>query len=218
MELDKNVVKVHVAVFFKDNSDIPVLKLATAIKELFATMFPQDPQILPVPLDAPVDAPRCIFQKEDGSANITFSFSRIDFDGSLKAGSPWRSHIELIEYLFLALCKACNIKIKRLGIVVQAIIDDELIEMLNQKTSIDDFCASDEKQLSWVTHKALSDLVKININTTLQVNYNNPEIKGTLSIDVNTHINSILPEDESEITKIVGELLSRVEEKMKNVF
>lgn len=216
MERDKNVIRVHVAVFFEDAPD--VLKLALVVKEIFSTMFPNEPQIIPLPPDAPADAPRCIFQNTEGSANLTFSLSRMDLDNSLIVGSPWKNHIEVIELAFISICKNCNIRIKRLGIVVQTLIDDELIQKTNERIKIEDFCKSDEKNISWVVHEHLSDSLMININTNIQINSNNIDFKGVMTLDVNTSIDSSLPNENKDLTEVVSLLLNRIEVGMKNVF
>lgn len=216
MELEKNVIKVHIAVFFNENPD--AFKLALALRETFSTMFPNGPQMIPLPPEAPADAPRCVFQNEVGSANLTFGLSRMDLDNSLNAGSPWRNHVEVIEMAFVSICKACNIEIKRLGIVVQSRIEEELIQKTNEKVSVPDFKQSEEKNIAWVIHENVNDFLKLNINTNVQIHTNNPEIKGTLTLDVNTSIDSILSQNESELLNLISVMLNKIEEKMKNVF
>ena len=216
MEILKSVVRVHIALFFEEIPD--ALKLALALKETFSTMFPKDPQMIPLPPEAPEDAPRCIFQNEGGSANLTFSLARMDLDNSLKIGSPWRNHVEVIGLTFVAVCKTCDIKIKRLGIATQILMDENLIQESNEKTLIADFKSSDEKNIAWVTHKQISEFLKLNINTNVQINCNNPEAKGVLMLDVNTSIDSDIPRDDVEVLKIMGVLLDQIEEKMQNVF
>lgn len=216
MALNENVIKVHIAVFFEKSPD--AFKLALALKETFSTMFPNDPQMIPLPPEAPADAPRCVFQNAEGSANLTFGLNRMDLDNSLKVGSPWRNHIEVIELAFIAICKACEIKIKRLGIVVQTLADDILIQNVNGKININNFSESDEKNIAWVVHEKVHDSLEFNVNTNIQINYKNPESNGILTFDVNTSVNSHLPQEETGLVKIIGLLLDRIEEKMKDVF
>ena len=216
MGLNENVIKVHIAVFFEESPD--AFKLALALKETFSTMFPNDPQMIPLPPEAPADAPRCVFQNAEGSANLTFGLNRMDLDNLLKVGSPWRNHIEVIELAFIAICKACEIKIKRLGIVVQTLADDILIQNVNNKIDINNFSESDEKSIAWVVHEKVCESLKFNVNTNIQINYKNPESNGILTFDVNTSVNSCLPKEDTELVKIIGLLLDRIEEKMKDVF
>lgn len=216
MDLEKNVVKVHIAVFFNDSPD--VLKLAFSLRETFSIMFPNGPQIIPLPSDAPIDAPRCVFQNETGSANLNFGLSRMDLDNSLKIGAPWKSHIQVIEMAFIDICKQCNIGIKRLGIVVQSLIDDELIQNTNKKVNVPDFIQSEEKNIAWVMHESISDSIKLNINTNVQIHTDNPDAIGTLTLDVNTNVHSKLPKEDKELVGLIELMLTKIEEKMKNVF
>lgn len=216
MDLEKNVTKIHIAVFFNENPD--AFKLAFALKETFSTMFPNGPQMIPLPPDAPEDAPRCVFQNEAGSANLNFSLSRMDMDNSLKVEAPWRNHIEIVEMAFVAICKQCNIGIKRLGIVVQSLIDDELIQTTSEKVSVLDFKQSEEKNIAWVTHELVDDSIKLNVNTNIQIHTNNPKELGTLTLDVNTSVDSILPQVDKDLLTLVGTMLDKIQEKMKNVF
>lgn len=216
MELNKNVIKVHIAIFFEESPD--AFKLALALKETFSTMFPDDPQMIPLPPDAPPEAPRCVFQNAEGSASLTFGLNRMDLDNSLKTSAPWRNHIEVVELAFIAICKVCEIRISRLGIVVQTLIDDGLIQEINKQVNITDFPKSDEKNLAWVVHERINDTLEFNVNTNVQINYNNPESKGFLTFDVNTSVASDLPKGDAELINIIGLLLNRIEGKMKNVF
>ena len=78
MSMPKKVFGIQVAFFFTEESNISILKIAAAIQEAFKAMFPTEPQILPLPQDAPPEVPRCIFQKPDGSATLTVSPIRMD--------------------------------------------------------------------------------------------------------------------------------------------
>ena len=101
MDLSNDVFGMQVAFFFDEGSNISILDFAGEIKELYKAMFPDDPQILPLPSDAPPEVPRCIFQKEDASARLSFSQVRMDFNAGLKDGRGWKNNYETIIYTFV---------------------------------------------------------------------------------------------------------------------
>lgn len=218
MDLEKKIIKVHVAAFFNDGAEVPIMKMMMTIKELFANMFPQDPQILPLPSETPAEAPRCIFQKQDKTANLSFSLVRIDFDGSFKEGGPWKNHIEVIAYTFISLCITLGVGVKRLGVVVQALTDESIDKELSEKVSLQDFKNSDEKSMSWMRHDFEPNDLQVNINTALQVNRINPDFNGILTIDANTHVNSKLPQDIKKLSEVIDMLISKIEGKLHDVF
>ena len=125
MKLSDNVFGMQVAFFFAENSEISILDLATEVKGLFRAMFPNDPQMFLLPDDAPKDIPRCIFQKSDGSAKLSFGLARMDFNAGLKEATPWKNNFEIVIYALAQICKNKNIDVTRIGLVVQTFADKE---------------------------------------------------------------------------------------------
>lgn len=74
------------------------------------------------------------------------------------------------------------------------------------------------KTISWVNQKKISDKFIVNIFRNIQINRNNLEIPGLLTIDVNTHVDTPLLCSAKETTEILTNLMSEIEEKLKNVF
>ena len=62
MGLMDKINRVHIAVFFDEETKISSLDLASAIRKAFITVFPDEPQMIPLPVEAPKEVPRCIFQ------------------------------------------------------------------------------------------------------------------------------------------------------------
>ena len=213
---DRDVFRVHLAVFFDNETKVPVLKLASTIKDIFINMFPNEPQILPLPPDAPNDAPRCIFQMEGKDVSLNFSLVRMDYDAGLVDGTQWKNHIEVIANSFINICKICDIDIKRIGIVAQVRNAKEAIEYLNKKVVIDEFVKSDEKNISWVSHKKINSNLGINIFITLRFNENELQNTDVSIIDVNTDVTSELQKD--NLIRVMSILTSQIGERIENVF
>ena len=151
-ELDKNIFSMHMALFFEDGTDVPILKVALKLQEEFKIVFPKEPEIVPLPSDAPKEIPRCTF-KNDRNATLSLSLNRIDFNGGFKAGIDWKNQINIIFYNLLKICEKFDIKVVRIGVVVQALGDDNIIDELNDRVSIEGFAESEEKNVSFVMKK-----------------------------------------------------------------
>ena len=213
---NKDVFRVHVAVFFDDESNVQILKLASAVKDTFASIFPNEPQVLPLPTEAPKDAVRCVFQKEGVDVGLNFSLTRMDYDAGIIDGTQWKNHVEVVAYSFANICKMCQIGIKRIGIVVHARNGKEFIDELNKKIGIEEFVESDEKNISWVTHEKIDANLSINVFITLRFNENDPQGNNINIIDVNTNEVSVLKE--KNLTYVIGIITSKIEERINNVF
>lgn len=216
MDVSKNVFGVQLAFFFSDNSEISILKLASKIQEAYKAMFPIDPQILPLPNDAPPEVPRCIFQNPDGSASLTFSSERLDFKAGIKANASWKNFQEVVAYALLQIFNSSGIGIRRIGLIVQASVENKDIPAIDEVVLIDKFHESAEKNLSWVNQEKKDDEITVNIVNNIQINHNNAGLQNIITIDVNTHNDTPLKENE-KVLDVIGYLLSKIEERLKDV-
>ena len=217
MSVSKTVFGVQVAFFFADGSNISILKIASAIQEVFKAMFPTDPQILPLPQDAPPEVPRCIFQKPDGSATLTVSLIRMDFNAGIKADASWKNFHEVVAYAFMKICRELNITVKRIGLIIQANAAQELDDEINNLVSKEDFAKSTEKSISWVNQENINNGLTVNIVNNIQINHNNIEMPNIITIDVNTHNDTPLKNDYKEMINIIDFLLSKIEGRLEDV-
>ena len=216
MDLSNDVFGMQVAFFFDEGSNISILDFAGEIKELYKAMFPDDPQILPLPSDAPPEVPRCIFQKEDASARLSFSQVRMDFNAGLKDGRGWKNNYETIIYTFVQICKKFNVSVRRIGLVIQASTDTQFGEEVNKLVNYTSFKQSQEKSIFWVDKTSLNGKVEINVVNNIQIN-NNLDKKSIVTLDVNTSNESSLSCTYRELLTIGSGLLSELEERLKNV-
>lgn len=221
MDIDKREINVQVALFFEQKPNIPIIKLAGCLQDEYKVMFENEPQIIPLPPDAPADAPRCIFEKSGGAARLIVSLARMDFFATLKDGSGWKNYMEVIAYTLLKICDKFSIKVVRVGLIVESVIDKEFEKNLIDKVNIEEYHESDEKSISWASHKKiLNDSININIMHNIRINYSiqneRPEYVGFLAIDANTNINMKLYKLETPIIKVVDTLLDEIEEKFTN--
>lgn len=219
MDISERGINIQIALFFEENADIPIVKFAGSLQDEYRVMFEKEPQIIPLPPEAPKEAPRCIFEKEGGAARLTFSLSRIDFFASLKDGKGWKNYIEVIIYTLLKVCEKFSIRIARIGIIVESPIDKTFENNLIGKVSINNYADSDEKGVSWVSHDIIKDSISINVMHNVKVNHNVQEIIpyiGSFSIDANTNIGVKLYEENISIIDVAGALLDEIEEHFKN--
>ena len=215
-ELDKNIFAMHMAVFFEDGTEVPVLKFATKLQEEFRILFPNEPEIVPLPGDAPKEIPRCTF-RNDRNATVTLALNRMDFNGGFKIGVDWKNHINAILLNFIKICVSLDVKVVRMGVVVQALCNDDVIEELNKRVAIDGFGESEEKNISFVKKKEFGDIL-INIITSIAYNKKNLNNSRVVSVDSNTDISSKLPSDTNQKMEIVQIIIDEIEGKLKNVF
>lgn len=214
-DLEKNIFAIQVSIFFDPNSSISTLNLAQSIQEEYRVMFPNEPQIMPIPFDAPREIPRCIFAKENGSASLTFSLERLDFKGIIKDGSLWRINILTLLNSLTGICKKHGIIIKRIGVVVDSKTYEELDSYLAQYISINDFNESFEKTISWINKIKTEDII-INVCVTIQKNIQIPDTQNNFILDVNTDMSSSINNEKLEA--LFEKLLNILKEKMDNVF
>lgn len=212
--LENNIFSIKVALFFDDGCKFKALKLATEIQEIYSVMFPDDPQIFQLPDDAPPEIPRCIFSKSNGSATLTFNNVRLDFNGIIKDGSLWRDNMGNILNSLVYICNKINIKLKRVGLIIETKMDGGIDELLQQYISINEFNESEEKTISWVSKRKAED-VNINVVVCLQKFLPVSELKNKIIVDVNTDINKAT--DGNKILDISDKLLNIIGEKMKDV-
>lgn len=215
-ELDKNIFNMHMALFFAENADVPVFKVAQKLQDDFKQIFPGDPEMLPLPADAPKEIPRCTF-KNDRNTTMTIALNRMDFDGGFKVGTDWKNYITIILLNFLRTCSQFGIAVVRLGVVVKAKDDGSTIAELNRKVSIDGFDESEEKSVFYVSKKSVDDIL-FNVVTNLIYNEKSVDASEVVSIDVNTDISNNLPSEVDKQIEVVQLMIDEVEGKLKNVF
>ena len=215
-ELDKNVFAIHMALFFADGVEVPVLKIALKLQEEFKIMFPSEPNIMPLPIDAPKEIPRCTFRNENG-ASITVALSRMDFDAGIKVNTDWKNHISAVLLNFMRICETLDIRIIRAGVVVQALGDDRIIGELNSRVNIEGFEESEEKNISFVKKKQIEDIL-LNVVTNIVYNRKNTDASKVVSVDANTDMSNELPDGIVNKMHIIELIIDEIEGKLKNVF
>lgn len=214
--LDKNIFNLHMALFFNEDTVFPVLNVALKLQEDFRMMFPNEPEIVPLPIDAPKEIPRCIFRNEKDSS-ITVSQCRIDFDAGIKVNTDWRNHIQVVLLNFLRMCEMFDIRVERVGVVVQAYGNDDIISELNTKVNIVEFKESEEKNMSYVIKKKVDNIL-LNIITNVIYNTKNNDASKVVSVDVNTDVSNELPDGISDKLRIIQMMIDEIEGKLENVF
>ena len=116
-------------------------------------------------------------------------------------------------YNFLQILKDENINIERMGIVVQADCEQNLIDDLNKKVMIDSFSDSNEKNVTFL-HKETD----LNYITSFNINENDSDHKRFVMIDVNTFKEDKIYLSQEDPKKVVEKLIKGIEEKLTNVF
>lgn len=218
MELASRVLGVQIAVFFEDNITIDIFRLAADIKDEYKSLFPNLPQTIPLPEEAPRDVPRCIFQKADQSASLTISLARMDYKASIKQGVNWKNHMGVVITSFIRICQLRGIPIGRIGLVVETQGDIELINKLSDIININEFKDCKEKNISWVAQKNIFVSLRINVFTNIQINLENVAMPMYVTIDANTHAQSYLDRNPDMLIKITESLFDEIEGKLNELF
>lgn len=216
---DNKVFSIHVALFYQNaSSKMEILRFASLLQDVFRSYFPKEPQILPMPADAPAEAPRCVFSNDE-NVSLTFSLERIDFrynNDSLKE-IDWKNQVGTIALNLFNVCEKVGLHVTRVGFVVLCDSAEEVQNELNQSVHINGFPDSDEKRLSFLVKKTNGEL-KYNLITMIVINENEPLHNSIVQIDANTDRNIDLEMFDKDIISVISILTDAIEEKLCNVF
>ena len=176
-----SVYKVQMAYFFREKSEIRTFGLVSSLYNQFKDIFNTEPQSLPIPDDAPIEVPRCIWN--DINTNVTFNKIRLDFTFNIPSKLSWESLLkEFNEKIKCALDEQV-IVVDRVGLVVELTSENDLQDLLKPYIQIDKFNNATEANISW-----LEKIDTYNVWTYFNINHSREINK--IVFDINS-----LPED-----------------------
>lgn len=82
-----NIYKVQMAYFFREKSTIRTFELISSLYTQFKNIFKTEPQSLPIPDEAPMDLPRCVWN--DINTSLAFNKVRLDFTFNIPSKLNW---------------------------------------------------------------------------------------------------------------------------------
>lgn len=208
-----NITVVHTVVFF--DGKLQTLKVANDLQAGFSELFSDEPQILPS-IDAPNDVPRCIFRSKIGTSLIVYG-DRIDFEANLNPNVGYKDVVSSVVAATVAIVLKNDLFVRRIGMIIQARDDGELLERLNSSVTVPGYSDSVEKSLSFVK-KENRDNYLINTVTTYAYNRDNEDNSKLVTVDVNTDKSCVLSQNNETLNVLVTLLTDITEEKLVNVF
>jgi len=190
---------IQVAFFFLPNTVFRPVRFASTITEALGEVFPQDPNIISLPPNVPLEFPRIMFTNDKGYS-LNISLNRADFQMNVTDGKDIHQvYLPIITKLHDDVFEPMKINIQRVGLVnTYALLScktQDIITKYFMPGKIDD---SDEINLAW--HKIQSSgefknnlWVRINVTDKINANCNviidlnsseDIESLGNKSIDV----------------------------------
>ena len=170
------ICKVRMVYFFKENSDFKTFGLINSLYNQFKDIFTTEPQSLPIPNDAPMDVPRCIWN--DVNTNLTFNRNMLDFSFNIPTNADWHKKFTDFNKKISNGLLEQRISIDRVGLVSELIPLDDLHDVLKKYVSISQFNIAREANLSWLEYED-----KYNIWTYFIINESQNENKVVFDIN-----------------------------------
>ncbi len=202
------ICKVRMVYFFKENSDFKTFGLINSLYNQFKDIFTTEPQSLPIPNDAPMDVPRCIWN--DVNTNLTFNRNMLDFSFNIPTNADWHKKFTDFNKKISNGLLEQRISIDRVGLVSELIPLDDLHDVLKKYVSISQFNIAREANLSWLEYED-----KYNIWTYFIINESQNENK--VVFDINSLPENKLSKQEIFCKDAMDQCANILERRMKNV-
>lgn len=202
------ICKVWMVYFFKENSDFKTFGLINSLYNQFKDIFTTEPQSLPIPNDAPMDVPRCIWN--DVNTNLTFNRNMLDFSFNIPTNADWHKKFTDFNKKISNGLLEQRISIDRVGLVSELIPLDDLHDVLKKYVSISQFNIAREANLSWLEYED-----KYNIWTYFIINESQNENK--VVFDINSLPENKLSKQEIFCKDAMDQCANILERRMKNV-
>lgn len=177
----EKIVKLQLALFYENPLSRPD-KLMGRINADMGNLFDAMPQILPIPMDAPLEIPRVQMRSDHGKYNCNIASSRVDFilGGNPKDEASWPEVTE--DFLAKARLFIGSVfgatKIIRFGIIGNFFIPDKAAStLLTQKYLKADLSSAEEINIRY--NKRLSSH-GLDLNNITSVNSVMAETNGVL--------------------------------------
>lgn len=197
-----NIYKVQMAYFFKDKSEIRAFGLISSLYNQLKDVFKTEPQSIPIPDDAPVDVPRCVWN--DINTSLTFNKLRLDFSFNIPSKYNWQELLVAFNDKITKAFDGCEVIIDRVGLVSELMSIDNLHNILNGYVNIEKFNGASEANISW-----LENIDSYNVWTCIFINESKNENK--IVFDINS-----LPDCKlSEQGVLAKEAMNKCAEKLK---
>lgn len=143
-----NIYKVQMAYFFREKSEIRTFGLISSLYTQLKDVFKTEPQSLPIPDDAPLDIPRCIWN--DVNTNLTFSKVRLDFSFNIPTKFKWEEWLNKFNEKIMEAVGEQDIIIDRVGLVSELMTMESLHDSLKEYIQLDKFNNAQEANMSWL--------------------------------------------------------------------
>lgn len=197
-----NIYKVQMAYFFKEKSEIRAFGLISSLYNQLKDVFKTEPQSIPIPDDAPVDVPRCVWN--DINTSLTFNKLRLDFSFNIPSKYNWEELLVAFNDKITKAFDGCEVIIDRVGLVSELMSIDNLHNILNGYVNIEKFNGASEANISW-----LENIDSYNVWTYIFINESKNENK--MVFDINS-----LPDCKlSEQGVLAKEAMNKCAEKLK---
>ena len=197
----------QIVLFFSPDTTFKSLNVANKISEVFGELFTDDPNIITLPPNAPVEIPRLIYNQ----GNITqfaIGFSRADFTMKMNKEDDWQIKIQdfsvKLKELFIEIL---NIRILRIGLVTNFTFDDNctIESFINQYINSDKLNNLAEYNMSWLKKVKIKN---INVNKWIRLFISEqPVEKRVLIFDVNTNFEQVLDFNNMQLDEIIASFL-----------
>lgn len=190
------------AYFFKEKSEIRAFGLISSLYNQLKDVFKTEPQSIPIPDDAPVDVPRCVWN--DINTSLTFNKLRLDFSFNIPSKCNWQELLVAFNDKITKAFDGCEVIIDRVGLVSELMSIDNLHNILNGYVNIEKFNGASEANISW-----LENIDSYNVWTYIFINESKNENK--IVFDINS-----LPDCKlSEQGVLAKEAMNKCAEKLK---
>lgn len=178
---------VQVALFFSPDSTYRPLSFAVAITNALGDVFPQDPNIISLPPNVPLEFPRIIFANEQEST-LKISLNRADLFMKVNAIGDFNEKIiPVITKVHEVINENLKINIKRVGLVnTYTVTNCKTSDIISKYFIPGKIDHSDEISLSWHKSNIIENL-KTNVWVRLTITDN---VDGDCSLitDINSDV------------------------------
>lgn len=204
------VYKIKLVYFFRKDLKFKTFNLAMNLYEELKEIFiHSEPQTLPIQDDASPDMPRCIWNDLD--AKLRFSKEWLHFELVISSELTWKETIEVYNSKVMSALNNSDLKIDRVGLVVEMIVEDDLEELLDQVVATSSYKEAKEAELSWRNEENI-----FNICTYIHIDREH-SVNNKIKFDINTLHEQKLSEYGKTVDDVLSMCIEILERRMEDV-
>ena len=207
-----NVESIQIALFFPLDTVFKSIKVAGEISNKFGHIFQEEPNIISLPVNAPIEIPKVIFNQQN-IANLSVGYSRADL---IITDKGIHDDIDNISNIYQEMfVDTLKIRVIRVGFIKKYVLDDVNInDFIESHLKSQKIQKVEELHMSWLNK---IEVDKIEINKWTRLHFSEQNRNGYLLFDLNTDLSQIIDLKANPLNKLIKEFLNETSGDVEDV-